>query len=94
MKKLLTIFSFILLLFIGLVVMFCSSKEITGGDTGGNDGWDAPPNTIIQDGSYEYNLNGDNWKLIINASDRTVSIKNDIEIKLKDNKYDNIFKWR
>lgn len=92
MKKLLTIFSFILLLFISLVVMFCSSKEITGGDTGGNDGWDAPPNTIIQDGSYTYNLNGDKWELIINASDRTVSIKsNNIEIKLKDNKYDNIF---
>ena len=92
MKKLLTIFSFILLLFISLVVIFCSSKEITGGDTGGNDGWDAPPNTIIQDGSYTYNLNGDKWELIINASDRTVSIKsNDINIGLEDSKYDNVF---
>ena len=31
MKKLLTIFSFTLLLFIGLVVMFCSNEKVTGG---------------------------------------------------------------
>ena len=31
MKKLLTIFSFILLLLICLVVMFCSNEKVTGG---------------------------------------------------------------
>ena len=65
MKKLLTIFSFILLLFISLVVMFCSNEKVTGGggDTGGNGDWDTPPNTIIQDGSYTYTLNGDKWEI-------------------------------
>ena len=93
MKKLLTILSFILLLLICLAVMFCSGKEITGrgGDTGGNGDWDTPPNTIIQDGSYTYTLNGDKWELKINASDRTVSISsNNVDIPLQDNKYDNV----
>ncbi|TKZ35500.1 hypothetical protein [Brachyspira catarrhinii] len=94
MKKLLTILSFILLLLICLVVMFCSNEKVTGvgGDTDGYDGWDAPPNTIIQGGSYIYTLNGDKWELTINASDRTVSVSsNNVDIPLQDNKYDNVF---
>ena len=71
--------------------MFCSNEKVTGGDTGENEGWDAPPYTIIQGGSYIYTLNGDKWELTINASDRTVSVSsNNVDIPLQDNKYDNV----
>lgn len=94
MKKLLTIFSFILLLFISLVVMFCSNEKVTGGggDTGGNGDWDTPPNTIIQSGSWTYKVDGYRYTMTveINAEDRTVSFISN-NILLAKEKYDDVF---
>lgn len=103
MKKLLTILSFILLLLICLVVMFCSNaKDITGGD--GKNGDDNEPPKIIKSevyysklmGTGTYNDNSsrllwDIWTLYVN-SDRTIRLTfNGTEMQLESNKYDDVW---
>ena len=97
MKKLLTILSFILLILICLVVMFCSNEKVTGvgGYPDGYDGWDdTPPNTIIQGGSWTYKVDGYRYTMTveINAEDRTVSFISN-NILLAKEKYDDVFSY-